>query len=300
MLAEPLPDDVTASRVLLDELYAEVAAAEGILSGGTKLGVGTEAVQSLRETRVSFGNPADSLIQLTPELFSSVGVELSEIQKVQLASGFAFYYLTLTVSLQTRSQARFAAIECSLDLGPKGATEPIVQSVFPTSRWREVLRMGGEASLALDGDLRWRLGLDAPAMATDVAVPGHLSAEVSSRSSMRGVFKVAEYMFRLGHIDIAATGEGNSRCFWRLENPELREVQTVQFGVVFKVPEHVSSVELVALCVARPKVSWLVGALRNAWSEISKRIQRVFDPDRPLGPMLVIGDHESWTIPLSP
>jgi hypothetical protein len=298
MSNDPLPQDLDESRKLLDELFEEVAASEGTLAGGTKLGVGAKALQSLRETNVSFGHPADNLIKLTPELFESVKAELTDIRKAQLGSQFDFYYLTLTVSLQPKHGALFQRLECSLDFGPKGNGEPIVQTIFPTSKWREVLNWGGRMSLGLNADLSWSAGVETPTELAGLDLPANLQANIKNKNEMKSFVVVPEYTFKLGRAEIVATGEGNSRCFWRLENPELQEVQTVQFGVVFKVPKGTSSVELTGLCAAQPEVNWLVAQLRYVFEDISKKLQNLILGDAPGAQRLLIGDHERWILDL--
>jgi len=294
----PLPQDLDASRELLGELFKEVAASEGTMAGGAKLGVGAKAVQSLRETNVSFGHPADNLIKLTPELFENVKAELTDIRKAQLGSQFNFYYLTLTVSLQPKRGALFQRVECSLDFGPKGSGEPIIQAIFPTSKWREVLSWGGGMSLGLNADLSWSAGVDTPAELAGLDLPANVQANIKNKNEMKSIIVVPEYAFNLGRAEIAATGEGNSRCFWRLENPELQEVQTVQFGVVFKVPKGTASVEITGLCAAQPEVNWLVAQLRNVFEDISDKLKRLIRGDEPGAERLLIGDHEQWTLAL--
>ncbi|MCP4112774.1 MAG: hypothetical protein GY749_45805 [Desulfobacteraceae bacterium] len=46
---------------ILDMLLKEVSSEEGMLSGGKKLGKGGKAIQSLKETRITLGNPMNNL-----------------------------------------------------------------------------------------------------------------------------------------------------------------------------------------------------------------------------------------------
>src|SRR5262249_15953888 len=124
------PQDLRDTQDLLNDLLTEVSAEEGVLSGGIKLGAGGTALQALRETKVTFGNPSNNLIRLTKKLFDEVKVELTEIRRRQMRDQFDFYFLTLSVSLQPKRGARFTRIECGLQFGPKGAGEPIVQAIF--------------------------------------------------------------------------------------------------------------------------------------------------------------------------
>ena len=93
--------ELNESRTLLDEVFADVTSAEGTLSGGTKLGAGGEALSAVRECTISLGNPKDNLTRLTPKLFKSLDIKLTDIWKKQLESDFNFYYLTLTVSFRS-------------------------------------------------------------------------------------------------------------------------------------------------------------------------------------------------------
>jgi hypothetical protein len=148
-------DDLNAGQALLDDLYQEVVEQETVMSGGQTLGIGSEALRDLRDTHVSFGNPRNELIRLTEDRFDRIGIELSELYKLQL-SQYNFYYMTINTALWPKGSAQFSRVECSLDFGPKGADEPIVQSLFPQHEWKEVLNYGGGLTLALDGNLEWQ------------------------------------------------------------------------------------------------------------------------------------------------
>jgi hypothetical protein len=127
---------------LLDELFTEVQRWEGSLAGGVQLDKGALAVQSLRETRVSFGDPRNRLIPLTAARFAELGIELDPIYQEQMANTFDFYYLTLTLDLRPKPGALFKRLSCELDFDPEDTTGTIVQTIFPKSEWRSVLNWG--------------------------------------------------------------------------------------------------------------------------------------------------------------
>ena len=293
--------DLSDAQVLLDKLFTEVTSEESTLAAGTKLGVGGDALLGLRETRVTFGNPTNELIRLTKKLFDDVGVELTEIYKRQMRDQFDFYYLTLVVSMQPKRGAQFIRLECSIDFGPKGSNEPIVQAIFPKSEWKEVLSWGGGMSLALNGNLEWNIQLQKPNTIQIENLPEPIRANIANKNELKAFITVPDYSFKLGRAEIAATGEGNSTCFWRIEKPDLQEVQTVQFGIIFKVPKNATSIELTGLAAAEPNMNWLVANIRNVFEGLNDKLQdllRCKDEERNGKERLPIGDYEKWIITL--
>ena len=296
-----IPQDLINARELLSALFDEVTSEEATLSGGTKLGAGGDAIRSLLETKVVFGNPLDKLILLTPILFEEVGVELTGIFKRQMRQQFNFYYLTMAVSMLPKRGAQFTRIECSLDFGPKGVNEPIVQTIFPNSEWKPLLNWGVGMSLALDGNLDWSAGLSTQDISILEGLPTEMRARVTNTDQLKAFITIPDYIYSLGRTEIAAIGEGNSECFWRIEKPELRKVQSVAFGVVFKVPKDVMSIELTGLVAAEPSINWLITNLRIVFEDLSEKLQRLLrfkDSERRGKERLPIGDHEKWTIEL--
>ena len=281
---------------LLNELFEVVSSEESLLSGGdkhTKLGKGSEALQGLRETKVTFGNPKDKLIPLTENLFNDIGVELTEIHKRQMRNQFNYYYMTLTVSMRPERGAQFTRVECELDFGPKGKSEPIVETIFPKSEWREILRLGRSMTLAINGKLEWGMGIDAQSTEVFSNLPGHLRAKVSNNDELKGVIAIPDYTYSLGHSDIAATGEGNSECFWRIENSDLQKAQTVKFGIVFKVPQNITSIRISGVAGVEPDMKWLRANIRDVFGALQNRLQRIFQKKQ-----LLIGVSEKWEIEL--
>jgi hypothetical protein len=296
-----LPQDLSDAQDLLYELFTAVNSEESTLAAGTKLGMGGNALQGLRETRVTFGNPANDLIRLTKKLFDDIGVELTEIHKQQMRDRFDFYYMTLTVSMQPGRGAQFTRVECKLDFGPKGADEPIVHTIFPKSEWRRVLSWGGGMNLALNGNLEWGAEVRVPDAVKIENLPTPIQANIANKDELKAFIAIPDYSFKLGRAEITATGKGSSECFWRIETPNLQEAQTVQFGVVFKVSKGTTSIELTGLVAAEPSMNWLVANVRNVLENLSEKLQDLLtrkDDKREGKERLPIGDHEKWIITL--
>ena len=76
--------DLKAAEELLNQLFEEVKNGEGMLSGGTKLGLGGDSLQQLKKTSISFGNPYHQLTRLTEEKFRGPGSEGDGFQKQML------------------------------------------------------------------------------------------------------------------------------------------------------------------------------------------------------------------------
>lgn len=295
------PRDLRDTQDLLTDLFTEVSAEEGVLSGGIKLGAGGNALQALRETKVTFGNPSNNLIRLTKKLFDEVKVELTEIRQRQMRDQFDFYYLTLTVSLQPKRGARFTRVECGLQFGPKGAGEPIVQAIFPKSEWKKALSWGAGLNLAINGDLEWGVEASLPDSVKIENLPDHVKANIANKGGLSAFIAAPDFKYELGRDEIVATGEGNSECFWRIEKPDLQKAQTAQFGIVFKVPKGTKSIELTGLVAAEPNMNWLVANLRDVFEDLSDKLQGLLrreDEERRGHERLPVGDHEKWEIAL--
>ena len=299
-----MPAEFSQSRALMDELYDTVSSAVGELSGGDRdqRSLTADAVNQLRLTEVTFGNPRAELARLTPKLFEDIGVRLTKLQKRQMGTQFNYYTLALAVSMQPGRGVQFSRLECRLEFGPKGEQEPIVHTISPTSEWHEVLSWGGGMQLALDGDLKWHL--QTPHLPEGVTVenlPDFVKAGLGTENQINSFVAVPDFSFNLGRAEIAATGEGNSLCFWRIDKPELKEVQTIKFGVVFKVPKDVEMIKMVGTVIAEPDMAWLSASVRDVYEALSERLRELFrkrDEDRSGAERLPVGDHERWVLNL--
>jgi hypothetical protein len=299
MPAEFSSQDLTDSQALLDELFTEVQKKEGTMAGGVKLGVGGRTLDDLRATRISFGNPANDLIRLTPKLFSDLDLELSEIHKRQMRDQFDFYYMTLTLSLQVRGDVQFRRVIAWLGFGPKGPGEPIVQTLFPQSLWKPVLSWGGGLKLGLDANLNWSVAV--PDGFDLQGVPAELQGKVGNENALKALIAMPDFSYELGRAEIAAAGEGNSECSWDIAQPSLAKTHNLKFGLVFKVPRGTRRVELLGQATAEPSFNWLIANVSNVFSRLNTGLQDLLgqsDDQRRGRERLPIGDHEHWSLDL--
>jgi hypothetical protein len=284
------------SQTLLEDLFEELKKEESVLAGGQVLGIGAQMVQALRQSAVSFGSPYDKLIQLTPALLRKLDLKLDPIQATQMENQYDFYHMTLTNSLYPKRGHIFKRIECRLDFRNPGSARVIVQSLFPEPRYREVLEWGGSLNLALTGNLDWDIGVDASAV-EELKKLGASAAKLKTNNEIGSRIVVPDFTFNMGRAEIAATGKGNDHCMWRMEQPELKESQTVQYIVIFKVSKGSKTIELEGQFICEPDMEVLTTSVDNVFSELSEKFKSLFrksDRDRNGVERLPIGSHELW------
>lgn len=286
------------NEALLSELFEDVRKWEGTLAGGKKLSAGAAAIDSLMKSKISFGNPRRNLVALTPETFAKAGLELNWIHEQHLPDQYDFYYLTLMVNMQPKPGAQYRTLTCRLDFGPKGSDEPIIESIFPTNKWRPVLNWGGGMSLGLNSKLEWAAGLDTADKIDIPNLPVELEANVENKNSLKSFITIPDYKYDVGRFDIAAMGEGGSDCYWRIEESNLQEMTQVQFAVVFKVPKGTKSITLHGIALAEPDINWLVANIRNVFRDLGEKLQNLFRQKDTAAGKLAQGVAEVWTLPL--
>lgn len=293
------PPDLKEADALLSDLLQEVQMWEGTLAGGTKLGIGAEAVDSLFQTQVCFGNPRDRLIQLTEETFENSGTQLNDTFKQQMRDRFDFYSMTHSVNLRPARAAKFRQLTCELDFLPKGSNEPIVQSLFPTQKWRSAMSLGIGMEVGLNGNLDWNIGVDSAQLTELVeSLPGELQMKVGNKDKFQAFVAIPAYRYELGNSEIIVTGEGSSSCYWRIQDAELQKIGTAKFAIVFKVPKGTRSITLRGTAWAEPDINWLAADIRDIFGNLSDRLKQLLRQKNKASSQFSRGDAEEWMLTL--
>ncbi|GAB4205400.1 MAG: hypothetical protein Fur006_61460 [Coleofasciculaceae cyanobacterium] len=292
------PPNPQEAETLLADLLEDVKKLKNPLTGGKKLTLDAIAVERLLQTKVSFGNPRDKLILLTEEIFQKVGVELTSIYRQQMRDTYDFYYMTVTVELRPQPGSKFWRLCCELDFSPKGSHEPIVQTIFPKSKWRPVMQFGVGMNLGIDQNLDWSVGIDGSKLAEIANLPGDIKANVVNKNELNAFIVVPDYAYEAGRFEIIAQGEGNSNCYWRIEEPDIQKIPSVQFAIVFKVPKGTDSINLRGIAWAEPNINWLYEDIRDVFSELEDRFKNLLRRKDEAASKLARVAGEQWTLTL--
>jgi hypothetical protein len=292
------PPDPQEAEALLANLFEEVKKWEGTLAGGTRLGIGAATIESLKQTRVSFGNPRDRLILLTEETFKDTGVGLISIFRQQMRDQYDFYYVTVPVNLRPEPSVQFRQLCCDFVFGPKGNNEPIIQAIFPKSEWRTVMSWGTSMNLALNENLEWSIGVDASKLAEIANLPGNLKANVAGENKLKAFIVVPDYAYEVGRFEITAQGEGSSDCYWYIQKPDLQKMTTVQFAIVFKVPKGTESISLHGITWAEPDMNWLTADIRDVFEALPGKFKSLLRDKETAARKIPPAAREKWTLNL--
>lgn len=296
MPTEPNFPNLEVADDTLQALLAETERLEKTNPFESGRSVSKTAVNSLFQTRVSFGNPRNELIALTKDRFAAMNIELTPIYALQLENEFDFYAMSLNVNLQPQLGAVFKLLGCRLQFRVGAEESPIIQTIFPQNQWQSVINWGGSLKLGLTGSLNWEAGVAMPDTSSLAEIAPDLQAKIKNENEMNSFIVMPSYQYEIGRLDIAAGGEGGADCFWQMQSPDLQKSTSIKLNVVFKVPKGTQSIELSGLAYAEPKLSWLVASLQAIRHSISETLSTILQ--REDTSKLARGVEEQWTIQL--
>ena len=290
--------DLQAADALVETFFTELGG-KSTLKGGEVLPVEAQMLAALRDTKVQFGNPRSNLVAITADQLHNSGIELSSIQRQQLEGQYDFYFMTITVDMRPEPGTHFSALACELNFGPQGENEPIVQSIFPQTSWKNVMSFGGGMNLGLDANLNWKVGVDTSRLSQLVEKAPELQADLENKNDMKSFIVLRDFAYDLGRFDIAAYGKDSSECYWYIQNTDLQQTLTAKLSIVFKVPAGTEEITLRGVAWAEPAMdNWLVAHLRHVSTNLSRALQALLRRRDEAARELARGASEQWTLRL--
>jgi hypothetical protein len=208
--------------------------------------------------------------------------------------------MTLTVSMQPGADIEFTRLINDLTFSSVGKVEPIVQSLFPTSKWSEMLRVGGNIRVGVNANLE--IGADLSQLPNEIKdyLPGQLKAHADAQAGLHLDVVTPQYSFQLGHAEIIATGQESPHCYWRFERFNIQRAQTIQLCITFKVPSYIREIRLLGVAGLLPNIHWLLEKLRHVYTGLSSSLQKLLGQQakQPTPTRFLVGVAEEWTIKL--
>jgi len=292
VVSPPNPQETEAN---LKTLLQEVNTWAGDLDAGTAVPVGVADIQRYQAAKIKFTDPTSNLTRLTPAMFEKVNVQLSPLHSEQMRRQFDFYYMTLSVQMKPEPGTYYRALGCQLNFGLDGAKNPIVVSIFPDTQWQEVFNFGGSLLLNLDGNLGFEVGVDtAVPQSALAALPANLQSKLVNQNAMKAAIQIPPFAYSRGRFNIAAYGPDGSECYWNLENEEISQTLTVQFTIVFKVPQGTQAFSLKGVAWAEPDMDKLTTNFRHVIRRFQTSLRDMFRGENKGAREFAITVGEQW------
>lgn len=292
-----IPPNLEEAQQLLTDLLEEVTRQSADLAGGQaeELARGKTAVQCLKETTVTFGDPRSRLIPLTTEGFESQGVELN-YQTRQLMNQFDFYSLVLSVNPRPQENVIISRLECKINFHSEGNEAPIVHRLCPDSEWQWIVKSGVEISLGLDANLDIQVGVDAADLSKLVNLPQYneFKANVGTKDRFNAFTVLEGLKYQLGTFELFAQGKDCSECFWRIEKPKLLGRSQIEFNLILKVPKGWEAIAFTGEVWIEPDVDWWNRELGDAIDALPGYLKDKFGSERSIARSFAVGQKEEW------
>lgn len=151
----------------------------------------------------------------------------------------------------------------------------------------------------MDGNLDWSAGVDSSVLTEIIEqLPGELKAKAANKNEFKAFVALPAFKYELSTTEITALGEGNSVCYWRIQDQEIQKIGTARFAIVFKVPKGMESITLRGIAWAEPNMNWLTADVRDVFDELAERFQNLVKRKDEAASQLARGASEEWTLAL--
>lgn len=282
----------------INDLLEEIESLEGDLYGGESedLKRGTTAIKRLKDTEVNFGNPNGQLIPLTEEGLAEKGIELNYEIRTQMER-YNFYSMMVNIDIKPQTSVLISKLECELNFGPKGEYEPITHHIFPESQWQTMLGAEMGLNVGLDGNLNFSVGVEKEKLNQVKKILGknfNLDGNLNSKNSLKFSLFAGDFSYKQGRFKILATGKNGSNCFWRFEQPEIKDQSTIEFYIIFKALKVKRQIDLEGEVWVEPDINWLCGNIEHLKENLSDYFKDLFANRTTASQKFRLGKKETW------
>lgn len=285
-MAKSQEEQIQQTMQYLDELLSFMRMQNTELSGGIETPLTNEIIKSLKETRISFGNPRHMLSKVRLEDLQRFDIPEHDPLYRQAEEEYDFYYMSLNSSFAAQREVRFQQVLCRLELEPDDA---MIHSLAPEQAWQAVAEWGGEGHIGLGTNLAMKFA--APEMMQNLPVA---VKEISAQARASAFFSILPFKFDLGRVTVVGIGIGSNKAQWDIGKPRIQKQNEVTFALLFKVSQGTKRIQLTGHILVKLDKNYLIEALQSLWAILTADLRRPLEHEEEL----ILGTSEMWTLDL--
>jgi hypothetical protein len=284
------------TNMQLDEAISIATHWEGTLGTSSK-GKAQKAFEALRQGKFEIKDPHSYTRCLNINTFKELKQQLSPsvVATLSASDGYRVYLIGVPVLLFPGRGAQYRRVgcHCTFSTADKKGHQPAVHAVFPESRWKAVLALGGEMELAADANLDF--GVEIPQLPEELQkllpklVP-ELKGRVATKGHLKSFVKLLSFQFDLGRMEITAQGAGDNAIWYLDSKTAIRAQKHMQFISVVKVPHDIERIKIDVAAEAQVSYDWLIPQIQHIWEQLKHIL------DRPKA--LALQDFKTWALEL--
>jgi hypothetical protein len=191
----------------------------------------------------------------------------------QFAASHRFYMLRFPVDLHPSSRWSFSQLKARVEFNATGSDRPKVQSVFPETKFQDLLSTNASLQLGVRPDLEFSVGTGD----LDVTVgSAHLKTEAGLAADVKGSAGISfgPWSVAWKRAIVKASQPGLEWVWWEVSGADLREGYSPPLIVILRVPKAATAVS----AQAKLEASRHYNLLKNVFTGLGNlpRVYREF------------------------